>query len=38
MAAGVYAYDAERFAYHEMLEMDEHGFARIYPRLWELER
>ena len=38
VAADKYAYDSERFDYHAVLEMDEHGFARVYPGLWEQER
>ena len=32
-----YDYDAPRFEYHAVLEVDPVGFVRRYPELWEME-
>jgi uncharacterized protein len=32
-----YDYDAPRFGYHAVLEVDAIGFVRRYPALWEME-
>jgi hypothetical protein len=36
LAADRYDYDAPHFAYHAVLEVNDAGFARRYPGLWEL--
>lgn len=36
LAAERYDYEAPRFAYHAVLEVNDAGFARRYPGLWEL--
>jgi hypothetical protein len=36
-SASTYWYEAPRFNYAEMLEVDKLGFVRSYPKLWEAE-